>query len=154
MSLEPKLVEVEFQPEKEAWSVYEISDGSVVRLKCIMLKLFRLIGPTGQDMQPNQYNAAFQNIVTVKANSRLKGPPNATPLTPEQINAAPRIDLEFTPLTEDWNVYRVETGDSLKVKLVATLVQRLRDSWDVFGDPNYLVQSTNVIQPVKKPDVQ
>lgn len=156
--LPPGMTEVEFEPEKEVWNVYDLSDGSIIRMKSLLLKLYKVTVATvvqqGTPPPPQeQFAASFQNIMAVKrANDRLKGTPNPQPQPILSLDLVDKMEVGFTPLVEDWNIYRlVESGDMLKVKLVVTLVHRIKNSWDQFGDPTYAVQSTNVIQPMKRP---
>ena len=37
--------------------------------------------------------------------------------------------MQSSALTEEWNVYQLETGDRLKVKLVATMMDRVEGAW-------------------------
>lgn len=146
------MIEVDFEPEKEVWNVYELSDGSMLRIRAMLMKLYRLAQPPKEG--GDQYNASFQNVMVVKRTSpKLKGPKSTVPLPVTNLDQIPKVEVQFSPLVEDWNVYRLETGDSLKVKLVASIIYRIRDKWDQFGDPFYVVSSTNVIQPVKRPVV-
>jgi hypothetical protein len=151
----PSGPEVEFEPEKEVWSVYDLSDGSVISLKTILLKLYKMATAVQAGSPPpqEQFAANFHNImVTKRANERLKGTPNPNPPAITNLDTLDKMEVQFTPLVEDWNIYRlVESGDTLKVKLVATAVYRVKNTWDRFGDPLYAVSSANVVQPMKRP---
>ncbi len=155
------MVEVEFEPEKEGWNVYDLSDGSIIRIKSLLLKLYKVnlgglatqAAPGASPQPQEQFGASFQNVmVTKRANERLKGAPNPQPQPILSLDLVDKMEVQFTPLVEDWNMYRlVESGDMLKVKLVVTLVHRIKNYWDQFGDPLYAVSSTNVVQPMKRP---
>ena len=144
-------IEISFEPEKEVWNLYELGDGSMLRLRTLLLKLFRLVPQPGQPSQLAQYSSSFTNVQNVRnVPAKLKGPPGATAIDMNELVKSPKVELQFTPLSEDWNLYRLEDGDKIKVKLVMTTVYRAKDRWDQFGDPAYLTQSQNVIQPVQR----
>jgi len=54
-------------------------------------------------------------------------------------------ELDYKVIKEDWNVYELEDGSIIKVKLVASNVVKLRDKFDSDGNPLYLLKSTNVM---------
>lgn len=51
--------------------------------------------------------------------------------------------LKFKPIKEDWNVYELEDGSKLYVKLVLIDVVR-RDEFSPIGEPVYQIMSQNV----------
>lgn len=53
--------------------------------------------------------------------------------------------MEFEPVKEDWNIYRLKDGTLVKIKVVATEIFRLSEIDELTGRPNYLVRSTNAI---------
>jgi len=53
-------------------------------------------------------------------------------------------DVEFEPLAERWNEYRLSDGTLLKMKLVVTRIIRI-DKYNDQGEPIYLVNSNNVL---------
>jgi len=59
-------------------------------------------------------------------------------------------DLDFTESKEGWNVYKLEDGTTLKVKLVLRSVKRLK-KWNPDGTPLYLIQSANVVRVLNVP---
>jgi len=59
--------------------------------------------------------------------------------------------LKFDAIREDWNIYRLEDGKILKVKLVVTEVYKLDEIDETTGRNNYLIRSTNVIS-IEEPD--
>jgi hypothetical protein len=145
------LSEVEFEPEREVWNAYEMSDGTVLRVRSLLLKLFRSnqTGPVPE--RGDAYSGRFQTVMNVKRTSaELKGLRTEPRLPLNELQNQPVINEEFTAIDEGWNRYRLETGDLLKVKLVATRVGRIEGGWDEFGDPLYAVSFVNVIQEIKK----
>ena len=51
----------------------------------------------------------------------------------------------FKPLEEVWNVYQLEDGTILKIRLIVSEVFQLPDHDPMTGVPQLLVKSTNVI---------
>ena len=61
-------------------------------------------------------------------------------------------EVEFEPLAERWNEYRLSDGTLLKMKLVVTRVIRL-DVYNEQGEPIYLVNSNNVLSATVPPQL-
>ena len=59
-------------------------------------------------------------------------------------------DIDFTEEEEHWNVYKLEDGTSLKIKLILRTVKRLK-KWAPDGNPLYVVSSANVVRLVNVP---
>ena len=59
-------------------------------------------------------------------------------------------DLDFMEEKEHWNVYKLNDGTTLKVKLVLQGVKRLKKC-DPTGSPIYLIKSTNIVRAVDIP---
>ena len=69
-----------------------------------------------------------------------------------------RIDLsegeevDFVNEKEEWNVYKLADGTTLKVKLVLVNVVRSRDKYDPLGNPLYGITSQNVVRVLTVPE--
>ncbi len=151
--------EIDFEPEKETWNTYELSDKSVIKIRAVLFKLLRSIRPIVQETlttppagtQMLEFQAKFQNIMAVtKSPLTLMGKPT-TPLPAEELLKLDKVEVPYTPYQEDWNVYRLPDGSKLKVKLVVSSVFRIRGRYDELGYPMYIVNSTNAVTPVAKP---
>ena len=60
------------------------------------------------------------------------------------------VDLKFEPIKEDWNIYRLEDGTILRIKLIATKISRGIDErgeiiYNPAGEPLYNVRWTAVV---------
>ena len=53
-------------------------------------------------------------------------------------------EVDYDPLAEKWNEYRLSDGTVLRMKLVVTKIVRL-DLYNDQGEPIYLVNSNNAI---------
>ena len=144
----PEGEEVDYEIEKEVWNIYELVDGTKLRVRSILMKLVK--SKTPEHDGTHQFGGGFQNLVDVKANPRMKGPPSTREYAPDELNKLPRTEVNFSPIIEDWNVYRLPGGDRIKVKLVVATVFRVKDRFNLFGDPLYLVNSQNVITGIPK----
>jgi len=60
------------------------------------------------------------------------------------------VEVDFTEEKEYWNVYQLEDGTTLKVKLVLRGVKRLKKH-NPDGTPIYLINSQNIIRAVNIP---
>jgi len=60
-------------------------------------------------------------------------------------------DLDFEEVKEDWNVYKLSDGTTLKVKLILRGVKRLK-RWNPDGTPIYIISSQNIVRAVNVPD--
>ena len=54
------------------------------------------------------------------------------------------IEMEFKP-KEEWNIYELSDGTTLRMKPVATSIVKLVDIYDSEGKPLYMVQASNVL---------
>ena len=63
---------------------------------------------------------------------------------------AERIDVNFDQLSEDWNIYRLEDGRKLKLKLVVTGIVRFKGLYDNTGIPIYDIGSTVIFNIIGK----
>lgn len=70
------------------------------------------------------------------------------PISPEELAEAE--DVDFVEEKEDWNVYKLSDGTTLKVKLVLTGVKRLK-KWNPDGTPIYVINSQNIVRVVNVP---
>lgn len=61
------------------------------------------------------------------------------------------IKLDFSVEREDWNVYRLEDGTTLKVKLVLVDVIRTPEH-NPLGEPIYQILSQNIVKALNVPD--
>ena len=64
----------------------------------------------------------------------------------------PAEEMEYEPLRESWNEYRVADGSLLRLKVVVSKIQRLEKRNDQ-GEPIYLITSTNVVSTTVPPEL-
>jgi len=152
--------EVDFEPEKEVWNVYELGDRSILRVRTILVKLLRPVKSAPEreitiaerpEVEPQEFQARFQNVLAVvKAVPALMGKPTP-PVPPSELATMEKTEVSYTPYQEDWNVYRLPDSNKVKIKLVVSSIFRIKGRYDELGYPVYLVNSTNAVAPVPKP---
>ena len=70
------------------------------------------------------------------------------PISSEDIASADDIDFEETK--ENWNVYKLKDGTTLKIKLILLGIKRLKKH-NPDGTPIYIVNAQNVVRTVDVP---
>ena len=61
-------------------------------------------------------------------------------------------EVDFENEKEEWNVYKLADGTTLKVKLVLVNVVRSRDKYDPLGNPIYGITSQNIVKALNAPE--
>ncbi len=61
-------------------------------------------------------------------------------------------EVEFEPLAERWNEYRLSDGTLLKMKMAITKIFRL-DKYNDVGEPIYLVSSNTLLSASVRPEL-
>ena len=61
-------------------------------------------------------------------------------------------EVDFENEKEEWNVYKLSDGTTLKVKLVLVNVVRSRDKYDPLGNPIYGITSQNIVKALDVPE--
>jgi hypothetical protein len=146
MSVAPKVVrELEFKVLKEEWFIYRLKDGSILKIKPVLIKVFETdqVNPqTGEKV----YVFEGTNIVTVRSPENLKGMPTLPlPSPPEALKLDKEaVDIEET-VQEQWNLYELEDGKRIKQKIVIVNIYKIKGKYDKYGNPYYIVQSQTVV---------
>jgi len=135
--------EVEFTIEKEGWNVYELNDGTTLKIRSIAVKIFKTkaVPPA----KGGGFGIAGQNVLVAKARPDKMGKPPSSPHTREEIDKAPKTKMSYTEREEVWNTYLLPDNTRVKVKLVVTSITKTEGLYDQFGDPIYVVNSDNII---------
>ncbi len=125
---------IDFDIIKENWCLYELEDGTIIKLKTILMKII----PTG-----NNKNIAFNtaNVVTVFSTKEGKGKPTL----PNTVRQIEKKDLPFKVVADEWNEYKLEDGRILKIKPSIVEISK-GTTYDQYGEPSYLVQSQPMIK--------
>ena len=146
--------DLDFEVRQEVWNIYELEDGSTVRLRTILVKVLKTrkpppgvpLGSKGMGL-----NLSLQNLLAVKSPLRLRGEPTK-PISQRAMLKLPKTEVKFNPFFEDWNIYLLKDGTELRVKVNVSSIERVEGKFDKFGNPMYNVQSVPAItaKPPKK----
>jgi len=55
-------------------------------------------------------------------------------------------EIEFEPIKEDWNIYKLKDDTTIKIKTVVSKVIRTNERHPTRNDPIYSVSSQNVVE--------
>jgi hypothetical protein len=140
ITFEPE--EIDFTIEKEGWNVYELSDGTTLKIRPIVVKIFKtkVLPPA----KGEGVGIAAQNIVVAKARSDKRGTPATGPQPQDAIERAPKTKVSYTEKDEVWNTYLLPGNRRLKLRLIVTSMERAEDLYDMFGNPIYVVSSDDI----------
>ena len=134
---------VDFDIVKENWSQYKLRDGTIVRIRFILLKTRKYKGRNRYGKP--RYDINSKNVVGMIPNKSLLGKPSG-PIPAEVLGQSiVDEDIQFETIKEPWNEYRLKDGTIIRVKLVLTIVSRT-DKFDESGEPIYLLN----MQPIMK----
>ena len=130
--------DLDFRILREDWNVYELSDGTTLKVRFVLLKIIRTkaFNPDGEPV----YGFASQNFLAPRSPKEIMAPPTNPPPTKEQVDSSNMVEVDFKVKEEGWNEYQVEDGTKARMKLVVTKVER-SDFYDQMGYPFYRVAS-------------
>ena len=136
---------VPFEPSEEHWNEYTFSDGTIVRFRIVVTRIVKRPNtPVGQ------YDIMTNNLSMVFAPPTDRGQPTG-PIPPADAQSADKYEVRPITTEEHWNVYRLVTSDDvIKVKYVASNFFKLKNKFDQFGEPMYLVLGGPLIVPQPK----
>ena len=139
---------LEFETVREDWNEYRIEDGSLLRIKFVMIKILRREIPGGYDFRFNS------NTIIGIHSPEIREPTNER-YTPEELSKSiVKTDMKYQPLDkkEIWNKYVIKKDNSeIMVKIVITNIIKT-NKYDEYGDPIYQIQTQPIFKmnPPKK----
>lgn len=133
-----------FTIKKESWNKYRLEDGAELHTRALLVRPFH----TQSKQKPNQkdFGGNSQTIFTVKPldGYQFFGTPNQNN-NPEKIKNSKKTNVDFSQISEDWNVYELEGGKIIKFKLLVGNVKRCENIFDDVGVAVYNIESQIVI---------
>lgn len=124
--------EVDFVVLGEDYSRFLLSDGTILKAKVVLKKVYfsPLKTPEGYPL-----NTGFdtQNIVTAIVHQSLKRQPSAEPFNPQQDRGT---EIKFEEQQAKEQEYMTTNGFRVNIRPVLTKIFRY-DKYDRFGDPIY-----------------
>jgi len=137
-----KLRELNFRTIKEDWMNIKLEDGTVIRFKSVLVRVFET-GEHDPITGEPIYRVEGQNIVVARSPDKLKGPPSDfIPPLPELVREKKPVEVKIEKITGDeWNEYELENGGRIKTRTIIAKVLRVDGYYDSYGNPIYIVRS-------------
>ncbi|MEM2384766.1 MAG: hypothetical protein QXT06_06035 [Candidatus Bathyarchaeia archaeon] len=135
----PKIIEeLDFKIINEDWFVYKLKDGSILKVRPIIVGIFKT---DQKDPETGKPILAFkgQTIAVVKSPENLKGKPTLPLPPPPEALKLPKEEVEIEKIiNEPWNHYEVKDIGILKQKLILMKVYKIKGKYDGEGNPYYV----------------
>lgn len=55
------------------------------------------------------------------------------------------LELDFDVEKENWNIYLIEDGTKIRMRLVVAKILKIEGKWDQEGNPIYSIKSGNMV---------
>jgi len=127
----------EFKVNNEDWSIFELSDGSILKMKFVLINSFKVKKGDGFEA-----SLQSQNVMGIYSPDYLRGKPS-DPYTREELaKKIDESDVEVAKVVQQpWSEYEIDDAIILKVKNIPINIARSK-KYDTQGMPVYLVEST------------
>jgi hypothetical protein len=143
-----------FEVKREDWNLFKIEDGSLLRAKLVLTGV--LLDSTLEEFarqvelgQKPRFGLAFNsnNIFSVEPPPELRGEPDSKKYTIQEFQSAiTNEDMDFETLKQSWNMYYIDNGISLKMRLSVVAVSKTC-KFDFRGMPVYTIDSNIDVKP-------
>jgi len=138
------MIECDFIVVTEDYSRYLLHDGTTLKVKVVVKKIFRSAEITPEGL-PVGLSFDSMNVVTAIVPPALKGPPSRESWDPRKDVGK---EIKFEPLEEKWQEYVTNDGFKIMVKPVVVKVLKY-DKRNIYGEPIYAA-SVQTITNVEK----
>lgn len=128
----PSMIEMDFTVMTEDYSRYLVQDGTILKVKIVVKKIFRSAILTAQGY-PAGIGMDSVNAVAAVVPPSLKSIPSTTPWNPAEDVGQ---EMKFESIEEKWQSYMTNEGFKILVKPVVTKVIKY-DKYNAFGEPIY-----------------
>ncbi len=136
----------DFTIQKEDWNVYRLSDGTILKLRQLLVKVRS--EPTEMPGEATLQMDMSNLLMATFSPKELKGPPSSRQYSPQDLAASiVEKDIKHVPLREVTNEYSTSTGIKLLLQLASINVSKT-DKFDATGEPIYVVNAQISIQVV------
>jgi spore maturation protein CgeB len=126
------MIECDFTVISEDYSKYLLQDGTILKVKIVVKKIFR-----SADVTPEGFPAGLSfdsvNAVAAIVPPAMKGPPSKELWDPRKDVGK---EIKFDPLEEKWQEYVTNDGFKIMVKPVVVKVLKY-DKRNIYGEPIY-----------------
>lgn len=129
---------VDVASANEGWSTYKLVDGTILKVRNVIIKALRL---SSFDQQGNPiYNLNALTISGVVPTKSVLGKQSA-PFTQEELSASIiDPDIKFEAIQEPWNKYVLTDGTEIEIKTVLGTVSKT-NKYGPYGEPIYLTNA-------------
>lgn len=135
-------IDLDFEVSAEPWNVYELSDGSRLRARLILLNVLNAYqyDALGKPV----YQPVHTTLFVVHAPKELKGAPTIPQPDPsELLDHTTDVSINRNVIDE-WNAYSLVNGATLRMKLAIISIKR-SSKHDPFGEPIYIINSQPLV---------
>ncbi|MCK4478865.1 hypothetical protein KAU88_10145 [Candidatus Bathyarchaeota archaeon] len=123
---------MKFDVEREDWNLYELEDSTILRAKFVLTsvwfntKLQELAKKIKKGQRPDPgLGFRARNLFAVEPLARFRGQPDSKAYSPKELEQfVEKKDMDFETLKETWNVYKMENGVIMKVRMSPISVNR------------------------------
>jgi len=138
-----------FEVQQEDWNFYKIKDETLLRAKFVLTGVLtdaklEELERQAESGQKVKFGLAFRssNIFMVETPPELRGEPDSRKYSPAELQSSiVNEDIDFETLKEAWNLYQLENGIRLKVRLSPVSINKT-DKFDSAGMPIYTIDFT------------
>jgi len=141
----PSMIEMDFVVMSEDYSRYLLQDGTTLKVKIVVRKIFRTAEITLQGY-PASLGIDSTNAVVAIVPPALKRAPSK-----ERFDPARDVgdEVKFDPIEEKWQTYKTPEGYKILVKPVLTKVIKYK-KYNQYGEPIYsaVIQAITNIEKI------
>jgi hypothetical protein len=135
-----ELKEVDFSVIKEDYSRFVLDDGTLIKAKIVIRKIFTSIQNTPEGY-PIQTGFDFIHIAVAKVTENLKRDP-----TPQPVISQNEVGEEIRSIKEEILEQQYDTENGFRITIKPVLTKAFRyNKYDMFGDPMYSVSLQQII---------
>ncbi|SNQ59904.1 hypothetical protein [Candidatus Methanoperedens nitratireducens] len=128
-----------FKTLNEVWNEYELEDGTIIKVKFILIKIIK---------ENTAFTLNSQIVTGAIPPQDLIGTPSQGVFSPQELTQSiEKKDMQFKPTKEDWNVYELNDKSKLSVKPILVSISRT-NKHDQHGEPIYAVQTQQIVKKI------
>lgn len=143
--IERKNFDLNFEIVKEVWNTYTMEDDAKLKARSIVSRFFTASIPTDQSIESIGGNTSIITVVLPSKDYKFYGELDLNAHTKNEIDSDEKTEVEFSTSSEEWNVYKIEDGTKIKLKLVIAGIKRCNNLRDKDGIPIYSIDSSIII---------
>lgn len=136
---------LDFEVLKEPWNLYQIADGSKLRIRTVLKDVRRVM----EDGVP-KYSVSVEGLIAIICAPELKGTPTVPAPEPSKLQEnIEQADVAFDTIFQDNNDYML--NDGARIKLYFNLGDIVRTTlYDSNGDRIYIINHFSTVN-IKAP---